>query len=356
VLVAGLTLAALAGGLGLRVVARSEPAGTTAALERNVPAPRPIVPRELPTPTCWSCDWNEYRPLEFEVDLDHLAPLGTGGANAALWLAEFARPSGKRADETERRRVEVDIDGQTWSVFRSDDPLLLEAEPWVDQARCRFYEEVWQVAGVETPVPNVLLALNLARSWVARGKLADDPRVALADYRRAIRLGRMLRQDDVTLFQDLVAIACIRMGAEAIYELAREQGDAVTMATAAIVLADHGAMRNRAAQRVTALKHVFAAVRRDANGAPVLEAPDGVVDAALELARRVPERRFVLEALFAVQVIRQLGSSEQRTRAEALLDEIASREDAIVARRAREVRAESVDTTQLDAMIEALAH
>jgi hypothetical protein len=358
VLAAATTLAVLAVALGVRVAAR--PASGTrhvaesGQLARDVPQPHPIVLGELPTPACWSCEWNEYRRLEFEVDLDRLAPLGRGEANAALWLADFARDSGARAGEIEGRRVELEIGGQTWNVFRPDDPLLLEAEPWVDQARCRFYPDVWQVAGVETPVPNLLFALTLARSWVARGKLATDAQAAVEDYRRVIRMGRLLRQDDVTLIQDLIAIACIRMGAEAIYERARSRDDAATMAATAIVLADHGAMRHKTAQRVTALKHVYAAVRHGAEGAPVLEAPDSVVDAALDLARRAPERRFVLESLFAIQLVRQLGTPEQRARAAEALEALASGDDALVARRAREVQGEVVTRTQLDAMIEAL--
>jgi hypothetical protein len=367
VLAAAVTLMVLAGALGVRVAARGREGGSgpvrashataTERLERTVPQPRPIVVSELPTPPCWSCDWNDFRPLEFTVDLDHLAPLGTGDANAARWLADFASPSGARVDDAEGHLVEIEIEGQTWKVFPADDPLLREAEPWVDQQRCRFYPDVWQVAGVETSIPNVQFTLTLARSWVARGKLAADPGAAAEDYRRAIRLGRLLRQDDATLIQDLVAIALIRMGTEAIYEQARSRGDAATMTLAAIVLADHGAMRNRTAQRVTVLKHVYEELRRGADGAPVLGASDTVVDAALDLVRRVSERRFALEGLFAVQLVRQLGTAEQRLRAEALLDELAAGKDELVARRAREVRGEPEMTgTQLDAMIEALSH
>ena len=362
VLAAALSLVVLACALAARVVARAASDAATRQvtaiepLQRTVPPPRPIVVQELRTPTCWSCEWNEYLPLEFTVDLDHLAPLGTGDANAARWFADFAEPSGPRAAEIEGRRIEVEIDEQTWKVLPVDDALLLEAEPWVDQGRCRFYPDVWEVAGVETSIPNLLFKLTLARSWVARGKLADDPAAAVEDYRRAIRLGRLLRQDDATLIQDLIAIACIRMGTTAIYELARSRGDADTMVPSAVVLADLDAMRNATAQRMTTLRQVYLALRHGADGAPVLAANDGVVDGALELVRQAPERRFVLEGLFAVQLIRQLGTPEQRVRAEAMLDELGSRDDALVARRAREVRGEAEMTrTQLDAMIEALS-
>ena len=356
ILAAAFALVALAGGLGARIGAPGDERGSAPQrLDRDVPRPLPIVVGALPTPVCWSCDWNEYRPLEFAVDLDHLAPLGRGGANAAAWLADFAEPSGARRSEIEGRSVELEIAGLTWKVLRGDDPLLLEAEPWVDQARCRFYPDVWKVAGGETPIPNLHVVLTLARSWIARGKLADDPNQAAEDYRRAIRLGRLLRQDDATLIQDLVAIACVRMGTEALYEAARSQGEAATLTVTAIVLADHGAMRNATAQRMTTLKGIYSALRRGADGAPVLQASDTLVDAALDLVRRAPERRFVLEGLFAVRLVRQLGTAEQRSKAGALLDELGSRGDALVAGRSREAIREGIGRDELDEMIRALS-
>ena len=56
----------------------------------TVRAPRPIAVDKLPTPFCWGCTQNENAPLEFQVDLDLLAPLGDGLGNAALWFSEFA--------------------------------------------------------------------------------------------------------------------------------------------------------------------------------------------------------------------------------------------------------------------------
>ena len=65
-----------------------------------------------------------------------------------------------------------------------DDPLLLEAEPWFDQATMSFYPEYYQFAGPETQVPNLLFPMMLAKSWIARGDAnedrADSARLALA--------------------------------------------------------------------------------------------------------------------------------------------------------------------------------
>ena len=52
-----------------------------------------------------------------------------------------------------------------------------------------------------------------------RARLLSGHRAAaMADYRRAVRVGRLLLQDRFTLIQDLVAWATIRLGVEAIYQ------------------------------------------------------------------------------------------------------------------------------------------
>jgi len=111
-----------------------------------VPPPTSIVPAKLPTPYCWGCTWNEEAPLEFQVDLDLLAPLGREGANAALWFRQFARDGARFEQEGReqytKRKTEFTLGDDSWTVLPGDDPLLLEAEPWVDQATCRFYTEV----------------------------------------------------------------------------------------------------------------------------------------------------------------------------------------------------------------------
>jgi len=243
----------LATTLGVRLWARNAPRSATA--QRHVREPDAIVLAELPIPFCWGCSSNRTAPLEFQVDLDLLAPLGYGTENAAIFSSQFAIGGGGRETDGKavyaKRVVEMSIDGEVWRFFPADDPLLLEAEGWVDQARCSFYPDVWELDGIETPITDLLLTLRLSRSWIARGKLESDPRRAREDFRRAIRLGRLMRQDDVTVIQDLVAIANIRLGAQALYELARREGDAATMLVTSLVLADKDAMRQQTARWIT---------------------------------------------------------------------------------------------------------
>lgn len=344
----------LAASLAVRVSARmssaTEPMARPAAA--SVPPPVPIDLSELDEPFCWGCRWNQDVPLEFQVDLDLLAPLGTGGDNAAVWFAEFARGGRRDVAKTEgsyrERRVPIEIDGVTWNVLPADDPLLLEAEPWIDQARCSFYPEVWPVEGIDTSLPNLLMTLDLARSWTARGKLANDSETAKDDFRRAIRLGRLLRQDDVSIIQDLVAIACIRIGAEAMYDLARDEGDAATMLVSSLVMADKDAMRFNTARRITTFERAF----REGPGAVT----DADVEAIVDLLRGVSERRFRVEGLISLFAIKHLGSDAQRETATTVLDEFAGNEDELTADLARHYRDATLDGAALESFLASVKH
>jgi len=217
----------------------------------TVPAPRRVGLAEMPAPYPWTRTATQPKPLRFQVDLDLLAPLGDGPANAAIWFRDFAKPDGSRNEwgyeQLESRRV----DGVDQSVLPPDHPVLREAEPWVDQATMRFYPDIWPVAGPETKIPNLLFEIALAKSWAARAEAAADPAAAKEDYRRAIRLGRLVLQDDVTLISNLIGLACVRLGARGLYEQARREGDAETMLAASLALHDADAIRQLAAERVT---------------------------------------------------------------------------------------------------------
>jgi hypothetical protein len=299
-----------------------------------VPPPKSIVPAKLPNPYCWGCKWNEQAPLEFQVDLDLLAPLGRERENAALWFRQFA-PDGVRYEKEGReqiaqRRQEVVLGGDTWNVLPGNDPLLLEAEPWIDQVVCRFYPDVWKIDGWNTPIPDLLMMLDLARAWVVRGRLTDDAETATRDFRRAIRLGRLLRQDDVTIIQDLVAIAAIRIGAEALYEQAREQNDSATMLVTSMVLADKDAMRLQTAGRITTLQRGLEVDDPDA-AEPSMRVTDDELDAIVELTRGLADRRFRMEGLLALQLVKRLGSAGQQTTAQEALEGLADDPDELVA-------------------------
>jgi hypothetical protein len=352
VLAAAALLVVLAAFLGVRISARTIAAGVPVVGPATgvVTEPAPIVVSELATPFCWGCSWNREAPLDFQVDLDLLAPLGDGPDNMAVWLASFAHGGARQEtdgrDVYDGRLTEVTIDGETWRVLPGDDPLLLEAEAWVDQARCRFYPDVWEPAGVQTQVPDLMLTLHLSRSWVARGKQAADPDQARRDFRRAIRLGRLLRQDDVTVIQDLVAIADIRIGAEALYELSRNEGDAGTMVVAALTLADKDAMRQHTARWVTTFERAFRP------GGP----SDTEMESMVELLRAVPERRFRMEGLISMQAVKHVGTREQREEAVRLLEEFAAGDDELLAGMARHFRDTTLEGDELKSFLESMTY
>ena len=126
----------LATSLAVRVSARSgDPIARPYALRPPTPAvvppPPPIVLAEVPTPFCWGCGWNENAPLEFQLDLDLLAPVGDGRSNAALWFERFSRDSAESVAGTfntyRERRVKVTIDGKEWTGSQRRSPIQVRA-------------------------------------------------------------------------------------------------------------------------------------------------------------------------------------------------------------------------------------
>jgi len=334
VMAAGAVILLLTGLLGVRIAdwARaSGPAANVAAPPpATVPRPHPVALEALTVPCWWCSERNEW-PLRFRTDLDLLAPLGTGPANAAVWFKDFAKPNGSRIADVEAAMARrVDGPGDLGKVLPGTDPLLLEAEPWCDQATMRFYPEFFPMKGFETPLPNLVFPLTLARSWVARGVAASDPTKAMEDFRRAIRLGRLMRQEDATVIGDIVGLACINAGAQAIYDLAVKRGDAQLALVASIVLGEHTAQRLMTAERITKTD-LQPYVRRDAAGEVTLDVPDKKLDDIVEVANTGPDRRFRMEAILELNLLRFLGTQAQQERAFAALNQLVSSNDRILA-------------------------
>ena len=352
VVLAATVIVLLAGLLGARALAGPEPAATVApaAPAASVPGPRPCDLSQLEIP-CWGCpnagDW----PLQFRTDLDMLAPLGTGPGNAATWLAAFTKPDGPRLAEANAalaRRIERDPFGR---IFRPDDPLLAEAAPWCDQATMRFYPDILPLRGARTPIPNVLLALTLARSWLARGTDAASLDDALADFRRVIRLGRLLRQEDTVLINDLGGLACIRIGAEAIYDRARKEGKTDLALLAAVVAAEAPPQKLLTAARVTAIE-LRPYVRKGSDGRRTLDLPEPRLAAIRDTATKSPDRRFRMEAAISLQVVALLAPEPMRARARDLLVELSRSDDPIVAANARWSLDTPLDDEQLKSLFD----
>jgi hypothetical protein len=328
VLSAGGVLVGLTALLVVRVATGARPEAPRAV----VPPPRAVDVATLSVP-CWSCE--EARttwPIRFRTDLDLLAPLGNGSANAAVWFKDFAKPDGRRlAEATAALKRRIEGPPGFGEVLPPDDLLLKEAEPWCDQASMRFYPTIIELKGYDTLIPNLLLPINFARSWVARGETEKDPEKAMADFRRAIRLGRLLRQEDVIVIADLAGLACIRLGAEGIYRRAAKLGDLRLMLVAAVVTGEAAPQRLLTSARLTRID-IAPYLRTDAAGKTVLDFPDTKLDDVLETAKASPDQRFRGEALIALNVVRFLGTPGQKEKALAILNRTAAEEPGNLAR------------------------
>ncbi len=302
----------------------------------KVPRPKPLTLEQVSAPPRWNLEFSEgSRPatikLDFSIDLDYFAPLGDGPANTAIWFRDFAPGDGSRAAEIkESNRTEVTLLGLKAEVYPASDPLLREAEPWVDQATCRFYPDVWKPKGPATPTPNLLFAFDLARSWTYEGVTQPDAERAKENCRRVIRLGRLLMQDDVTLIQRYAAWACIAMGLRGLNERARREGDAVMVAATTLALGDYNAMRGIATQWQRDLRFerppattCWGLTRRGSFS-------NAYVGDLIEHARRNSLRCMRAEAILPLVMVRRRGSIQQRKLADAVLSEIAHGKDPVL--------------------------
>jgi len=326
VVFAAAVIVVLAGSLGARLIARDGSVVVPNAPDAAVPAPTEFQAADLEVP-CWSCPDAKNWSLRFQTDLDLLAPLGTGAANAAEWFALFEKNVGPRFTEAtaamERRIERTDWVGKTLPL---DDPLLLEAERWCDQATMDFYPGIFPLDGYGTRITNLLLPLNMVRSWVARGLAAESSEAAMTDFRRAIRLGRLLRQEDVVVITDLVGLACIHLGTRGIYERALADGDLELALLASVVLGEVAPQRLGTKKHLTATDLVDSFFRDD-HGEIVFRLKPGKFDAIVEAAEGAPDRRMQCEALIGLNIILNLGAPEESERAFEVLSEIAGDAD-----------------------------
>lgn len=265
--------------------------------------------------------------MRFQTDLDLLAPLGTGTANAAVWYKDFTKQIGSREAEAEAAKTRyIPPVGRLAKALAPDDPLLLEAEPWCDMAAMKFYPDIYPFDGPETRIPNLILAMSLGQSWVARGTASADTAAAMEDFRRAIRWGRLLRQEDVTLIADLVGLACIQWGVQGVYDRAVAEGDTGLALLASVVLSEVAPQRLMTSNRVdTVVLDDY--VGTGLLGGVKLSVPDERVKEIAKLAMTSPDRRFKFEALLAMSLIRFKGTSGQREIVDAAFEKLLDGKD-----------------------------
>lgn len=346
VVLAAAVIVVLAGSLGARLIARDGSPAVPSAPDAFVPEPAVLQVTDLEVP-CWTCPSSSDWPLRFQTDLDLLAPLGTGAANAAEWFGLFTKEIGPRAADA-AAAMDRRVEGPDWlgEILPPDDPLLLEAEPWCDQATMTFYPDIYELDGFETRITNLLLPLNMVRSWVARGLAAESSESAMADFRRAIRLGRLLRQEDVVVISDLVGLACIHLATRGIYEHALADGDLELALLASVVLGEVAPQRLGTKQHLTSTD-IMDSMWLDDRGEIQYRLQPGKLDSVIEAAKASPDRRFRCEAIVGLNIIFGLGTPEEKGRAFEVLDALVRDADPMVAEGARWSRDTPTDVDQL---------
>jgi hypothetical protein len=334
VVFAAAVIVVLTGSLGARLIARDGSRVAPPTPDAFVPDPAVFQVTDLEVP-CWTCPYNSDWPLRFQTDLDLLAPLGTGTANAAEWFGLFTKEIGPRATDA-TAAMDRRVEGPEWlgEVLPPDDPLLLEAEPWCDQATMTFYPDIYEFDGFETRITNLLLPLNFVRSWVARGLAAETTEAAMVDFRRAIRLGRLLRQEDVVVISDLVGLACIHLATRGIYERALADGDLEFALLASVVLGEVAPQRLGTKQHLTTTD-IMDSMWLDDRGEMQYRLQPGKLDSVIEAAKSAPDRRFRCEAIVGLNIILGLGAPEEQGRVFEVLDALANDADPMVAEGAR---------------------
>jgi hypothetical protein len=253
--------------------------------------------------------------LAFHTDLDQLAPLGDGHDNVATWFDDFSAHGGARLTEwtAARARIKpVTVPGFTMSVLAPDDPLVREAEPWMNHAKCRFYSDEIAVQEQARKKPNLYMALTLGLSWIARGSRNRN----LDDLQRAMRLGRLLRQDDVTIDQDETALDLINTAAMAMNGLAVSNGDSKRSGQIGPVLTESSTIRLETADRLMLL---------NADQVPRL----------LGFAKTAADRRFRLAAMRRLDSISAGANTDPEPEAFDALVQLEQDPDPLVAATAR---------------------
>ena len=153
--------------------------------------------------------------------------------------------------------------------------------------------------------------------------------------RRAIRLGRLLRQEDITIISDVIGLLCIQTGAKGIYKIAMREGNIKLAFLASIVLgevAPQASLSNRKFDKTTFL----GAIQEKDNQERKLLISEKDLNDLITIAKEDTNRRFRLEAIGEMNFIRHLcdsGDSVQKVR--EALSELSKSNDPMISQSAQ---------------------
>jgi hypothetical protein len=177
--------------------------------------------------------------------------------------------------------------------------------------------------------------LLAAKSWVARGLTTEEPEMALADFRRAIRLGRLMRQEDGIIITDLVGLACIRIGAEGIYRFAVRRGDLELALVASVVLGEVAPQRFLTSEKIQAANLATVDATVDPSGTVDLALTDADLERAINVATDSLDQRFQAEAIVMLHLVRHFGTPAHQHRVIEVLSELSVSTNPMIAEVAR---------------------
>jgi len=197
-----------------------------------------------------------------------------------------------------------------------------------------FYPGIWPeptVAGrLELPS---LIMLTVATSWMVHGIGSQDPDAARDDFRRMIRLGRLMLQDDASAMQGVIGMWIVRHGLEALYDRALRDGNRREQMLIALALLDRERAYDWERGRLDQLRLPGHLDVRDASAR--LGISEDVMDLLEGALTQSTVRRWKLGALRSLQVAVLRGDPASASRAATLLQSAAGDADAMIASAAR---------------------
>ena len=336
-----------------------------AALALTVAVPvaaAPLPPGRVPPPAAYDVGAHEL-PIAPTTDVmwrakqlddylfDAIAPLGDGPANAAEWWRDFSELDGKRAKELDAlrlREVRREVAGSSRLYFAWDDPFVQEARATADQARLSFFPGVWPHPDFwrKSEFPGLIM-ITTSTSWMVHGLESPDPRVAREDFRRMIRLGRLMLQDDASVLQHGIGMRILRDGLEALYDRARRDGDRPEQMLVALAILDRVQVAEWERGRFGQIELPGHVDLSDPSAR--LSISEDVMDTIEAAYSHSTARRWKLDALRALQVAMARGDAASASRAATLLRSAAESGDPMVASVARRALAgEGVEQAELD--------